>query len=155
MYFIDSKWGNYLLVVACFYSLSWYASHMLLINLAKKCQKEKPHNKTKCSRRFTIVQYSFNPEELVLKQRRDPHPPHQAAAPHSVRRCRRWTAASQCAPAQDSGRSRSAAQTEEASPAGSDSTASARIKQEHIYSSSDTQRSHSSESFIHFKIILG
>lgn len=131
---------------------------MLLINLAKKCQKKNPHNKTKCSTRFTIVQYSFNPEELVLKQRRDPHPPHQAAAPRSVRRCRRWTAASRCAPAEDSGRSRSAraaAQTEEASPAGSDSTASARIKQEHIYSSSDTQRSHSSDSFVHFKIILG
>ncbi len=66
---------------------------------------------------------------------RDPPPPHQVAAPRSERRCRRWTAASRCARPEDSERRRSAraaAQTEEASQVGSESTAS-RIKQEHLY----------------------
>lgn len=59
---------------------------------------------------------------------------HQAAAPRSGRRCQQLTAASQCALLKDSVwllSNQAAAQTEEASQAGSESTASTRVDQKH------------------------
>lgn len=63
---------------------------------------------------------------------------------------------SPCAPAEDSGRRRSAraaAQTEEASQAGSDSTASARNKEEHVCFASETRWGPGSWSSVQFENI--